>query len=120
MFPILDSPETTADSSRNSRSAAVPSHQNKMAANDKPVTGDRVRSSPDRPERISDYDLDNNKGQEAAIVTERPEAVGLVRNRKEKPTLNFRFTHSFSQNTVCMLLNYAVKSEEKIPVHLCF
>jgi hypothetical protein len=94
-FPILDSPETTADSSRNSRSAAVPSHQNKMAANDKPVTGDRVRATPDM---ISDYDLDNNKGQEAALVTERPEAVGLVRNRKEKPTFNFRFIHSFSLN----------------------
>jgi hypothetical protein len=74
-----------------------------MAANDKPVTGDRVRVQ----ESISDYDLDNNKGQEAALVTERPEAVGLVRNRKEKPTLNFRFIHSFSPN-ICMLLNYAV------------
>ncbi len=96
MFPILDSPESTADSSRNSRSAAVPSHENKMAANDKPVTGDRVRATPDM---ISDYDLDNNKGQEeAAIVTERSEAVGLARTRKEKPTSNFRFIHSFSQN----------------------
>ncbi len=78
-----------------------------MAANDKPATGDRVRATPDK---ISDYDLDNYRGQEeAAIVTERPEAVGLVRNRKEKPTLNFIFINSFSQNTVCMLLNYAVK-----------
>ncbi len=67
-----------------------------MAANDKPVTGDRVRATPDM---ISDYDLDNNKGQEAAaIVTERPEAGGLARTRKEKPTLNLRFIHSFSLN----------------------
>jgi hypothetical protein len=79
-----------------------------MAANDKPVTGDRVRATPDM---ISDYDLDNNRGpEEAAIVTERSEeVVGLARTRKEKPTLNFRFIHSFSQNTECILQNYAVK-----------
>jgi hypothetical protein len=59
-----------------------------MAANDKPVTGDRVRS----PERISDYDLDNNRG-ETAIVTERSEAVGLARTRKESPTSNFSFIY---------------------------
>ncbi len=65
-----------------------------MAANDKPVTGDRVRS----PDMISDYDLDNNKGQESALVTERSEAVGLARNREEKPTSNFRIIHSSSLN----------------------
>ncbi len=74
-----------------------------MAANDKPVTGDRVRAT----DMISDYDLDNNKGQEAAIVTERSEAVGLVRTRKEKPTLNFRFIHILFHQ-ICMLLNHAV------------
>ncbi len=92
-FSNLDSPETTADSSRNSRSAAVPSLQNKMAASDRPVTGDRVRKT----DMISDYDLDNNKGQESAVVTERPEAVGLVRNRKEKPTSNSNLYIFFHQ-----------------------
>jgi hypothetical protein len=66
-----------------------------MAANDKLVTGDRVRATTDM---ISDYDLDNNKGQESALVTERPQAVGLTRNREEKPTSNFRIIHSSSLN----------------------
>ncbi len=80
-----------------------------MAANDKPVTGDRVRAT----DMISDYDLDNNRGQEeAAIVTERSEAVGLVRNRKENPTLNFRFIHSFS------LVFLSKKGHKKIPIFI--
>jgi hypothetical protein len=60
-----------------------------MAAKDKPLRA---------PDMISDYDLDNNRGQESALVTERSEADGLARTRKEKPTLNFRFIHSFSLN----------------------
>jgi len=54
-----------------------------MAASDKPVTKSKA-------ERISDYDLDNNKGQEAGIATERSEAASLIRNREEED--DFRFS----------------------------